>query len=84
MYRYKYKIRVLSKLYNKTTTFSFVNHLREDGHGRPQHIGGVPYITIFIIFYCGVVVDINIVNYFTEWKMDNTEYSVHNQLPMKY
>ena len=53
---------MLNKLHNKITTFSFLNHLPEDGHGRPQHIGGVPYITIFIIFYCGVVVGINIVN----------------------
>jgi len=61
MYRYEAKMHVLNKLYNKMTTSFFVNHLPEDGHGRPQHIG-VPYITIFIIFYCGVVVGINIVN----------------------
>ena len=56
MYVHKSKIHVLNKLQNKMTTFSFVSHLSEDGHGRPQHIGGVPYVTIFIIFYCSVVV----------------------------
>jgi len=62
MYTYEAKIHVLNKLRNKMTTFSFVNHLHEDGHGRPQHIGGVPYITTFIISDCSVVVGTNIVN----------------------
>ena len=53
---------MLNKLGNNITTFSFVSHLPEDGHSRPQHIEGVSYSTIFIVFYCGVVVGINIVN----------------------
>jgi len=62
MYIYEAKIHVLNKLRSKMTIFSFVNHLPEDGHGWPQHIGEVSYITTFIIFYCGVVVGINIVS----------------------
>jgi len=66
------------------TTFSFVNHLPDNDHSRPQHIGRVSFSTIFVVFYWGVVFGINIVNWFIEWKMDNTKYSAYNQLPRKY
>jgi hypothetical protein len=42
---------------------AFDNHLPEDGHCRPKHVGGVSYIFKLLSFYCCAGVAINIVKY---------------------
>jgi len=48
-------------IYNKIaiTTLSFDNHPSEDGHGRPEHVGGVSCIYKPLSFYCFAVFGIN-------------------------
>jgi hypothetical protein len=51
------------------TVLLFDNHLPEDGHCRPKHVGGVSIFINYSIFYCCAVVGINSVN------MNNINYS---------
>jgi hypothetical protein len=49
-----------SLIYLAITTLSFDNHLPEDDHSRPKHIGRVSYIYKLLYFHCCAVVGINI------------------------
>ena len=39
------------KIYYGVTTPSLVNHIPEDVHGMPKHVGGVSYIIIKLLYF---------------------------------